>query len=353
MTDIRTKIGQQHADLTIDAPEETHVSSEPRRSWAATAFLSRYSGLFVLVAMIVAFSLSMPDTFATSRTFKGLLADQTVTAIVSLGLMVAFAAGAFDLSVGGTLGLAVVFVTWLQAAHGVNAAVAIIAALLMGALVGAVNGFIVTRLKVNSFIATLGMSSILAAVVLAITGGVDIVGNVSQDFLNLGQAAPWGIPVLVFYMIVLAVVAWLILEHTPAGRRLYAVGSNPEAARLSGVPTVRYVFAALVISGVLSALAGVVFAAQVGTASLDAGAPYLLPAFAAVLLGTTQVRPGRANVWGTIIAIFLVAVLSEGLQMMGASVWVSDLFNGLVLIVAVALARLRRSGSSTDAGIGV
>jgi ribose transport system permease protein len=353
MTDIRNDIAQQHDGLRIDVPAEMQAGSDTGRSWSSTAFLTRYSGLFVLVAMIVAFSLSLPDTFATSQTLKGLVADQAVTAIVSLGLMVAFAAGAFDLSVAATLGLAVVFVTWLQAAHGVNAAVAIIATLLLGALVGAVNGFIVTRLKVNSFIATLGMSSILAAVVLALTGGVDIVGNLSQGFLNLGQAAPWGIPVLVFYMIVLAVVAWVILEHTPSGRRLYAVGSNPEAARLSGVPTVRYVFSALVISGVLAAVAGIVFAAQVGTASLDAGTPYLLPAFAAVLLGTTQARPGRANVWGTIIAIFLVAVLSEGLQLMGASVWVSDLFNGLVLIVAVALARLRRSGSSAGAGIGV
>ena len=126
------------------------------------------------------------------------------------------------------------------------------------------------------------------------------------------------------------------------GRRLQAVGSNPEAARLSGVRTGRYVFGSLVGSSLLAAVAGVVFAAKIGSASLTAGPPYLLPAFAAIFLGSTQVRPGRANVVGTLIAIALLATGTKGLQLLGVPIWMSSLFNGAVLLVAVSLAQIKR-----------
>ena len=142
-------------------------------------------------------------------------------------------------------------------------------------------------------------------------------------------------------------IVWVVLEHSPVGRYLYAVGSNSEAARLSGVRTSSYLFGSLVASAFLATFAGVLFAAKIGSASLTAGPPYLLPAFAAVLLGTTQVRPGRANVAGTIVAIFLVATGSKGLQLLGVPIWVSSLFNGTVLIVAVALSQLRKRNRAT------
>jgi ribose transport system permease protein len=147
-------------------------------------------------------------------------------------------------------------------------------------------------------------------------------------------------------MVGVAFVVWLMLEHTAIGRYIYAVGSNSEAARLSGVRTSRYLFGTLVASAFLATLAGVVFAGKIGSGSLTAGPPYLLPAFAAVLLGTTQVRPGRANVGGTIVALFLVAVGSKGLQLIGVPIWVSSLFNGAVLIVAVSLSQLRKTARS-------
>jgi ribose transport system permease protein len=305
--------------------------------------LERYSGVLVLILLIVVFSLLEPDTFFTTRTLRTLVSDQAVTAIASLGLLIAFACGVFDLSIGGVLGLGIVMVTWLQAEKGISPWVAVALTLLVGALVGSVNGLIVTVLKVNSFIATLAMASIMEAIIYGVSGGRQIVGTMSPSFLNRFQAQPWGIPAAIFYMLAVAVIVWVLLELTPVGRYIYAVGSNSEAARLSGIRTNRYVFGTLVASAFLATFAGVVFAGKIGSGSLTAGPPYLLPAFAAVLLGTTQVKPGRANVAGTIVAIFLVAVGSKGLQLVGVPIWVSSLFNGVVLIVAVSLSMLRKS----------
>ena len=329
-------------EVATDAPEAAQAPSASgpvRVRWAPV--LDRYSGLAVLALLVAGFSILRPDTFFTVQTLRGLAADQTVTAIASIGVLVAFACGAFDLSVGAVLGLGVVMVTWLQAEAGWPAWLAVIGTLGVGSLVGTVNGLVVTRLKVNSFIATLAMASIVEAVIYGVTGGRQIVGSLSEGFLRFGQAQPLGVPALVLYMAVIAFAAWVVLEHTPVGRLVYAVGSNAEAARLSGVRTSRYLLGSLVASAALATTAGIVFAAKIGSASLTAGPRYLLPAFAAVLLGTTQFRPGRANVAGTIVAIFLVATGSKGLQLMGVPIWVSSLFNGAVLIVAVALAQVR------------
>jgi ribose transport system permease protein len=304
--------------------------------------LQCYSGLVLLVILVVLFSLLLPDTFLSVRTFRTLIADQAVTAIVSLGLLAAYKGGAFDLSVGQGLGLAVVMVAWLQSVQRMSPAVAIALTLGIGALVGVANGIAVTVLRVNSFIATLAMASILEAVIYGVTGGNQIVGGIPAGFLSLGQLQAFGMPIVVLYMVVVAAVVWFTLEQTPVGRRLQAVGSNPEAARLSGVRTGRYVFGSLVGSSLLASVAGVVFAAKIGSASLTAGPPYLLPAFAAIFLGSTQVRPGRANVVGTLIAIALLATGTKGLQLLGVPIWMSSLFNGAVLLVAVSLAQIKR-----------
>jgi len=325
---------------TDDVNARPQAAAKPGRA-TRTPVLDRYSGLIVLALLVVVFSLLRPDTFFTLRTLRGLAADQTVTAIAAIGVLVAFACGAFDLSVGAVLGLGVVMVTWLQAEAGWPAWLAVIATVAVGGSVGVTNGLIVTRLRVNSFIATLAMASIVEAIIYGVTDGRQIVGSLSPNFLRFGQSRWFGVPAPVFYMVAIALLAWLVLEHTPVGRFVYAVGSNSEAARLSGIKTNWYLFGSLVASSVLATMAGIVFAAKIGSASLTAGPPYLLPAFAAVLLGTTQFRPGRANVTGTVLAIFLVATGSKGLQLMGVPIWVSSLFNGTVLIVAVALAQLR------------
>jgi ribose transport system permease protein len=191
---------------------------------------------------------------------------------------------------------------------------------------------------VDSFIATLAMSSILAAGAYWVTNGQQIVEGISPTFVEFGTAQWFGIPVPVYYMLVLALALWVFLEFRPGGRYLYAVGGNPQAARLAGVRVDRITFGSLVTSATIAAFAGVVLAAKLGTGNPTSGPAYLLPAFSAVFLGATQIKAGRLNVPGTLVAIYLLATGVKGLQLAGAPVYLNDLFNGLALILAVALA---------------
>ena len=321
-----------------DVEREAGSHAAPsRRKLASVLGLDRFSGLYVWAALILIFSLWVPSLFDTATNVRIIAGSQAITAMVAMGLIVPVACGAFDLSIAGTLGVSTCVVIWFQANHH-GWFLGIIVALLIGLLVGAVNSLIVVRLHVDSFIGTLGMSSILLAGTEWITGGSQIANGVSPTFTKIGQNQLFGLPLPVFYMIALAIVLWWLLEYTPAGRYLYGIGGNPQAARLAGIRTGRITTSAFLLSGLVAAFAGVILASQLGSASPDVGGPYLLPAFSAVFLGATQVFPGRVNVPGTLIAIFLLATGVKGLQLAGAPSYINDLFNGAALIIAVALA---------------
>ena len=199
------------------------------------------------------------------------------------------------------------------------------------------NGFFVARVGVNSFIATLGMTSVLVAV-SQIVSDQQFVGPVSTSFQSIASDEILGIPILAIYFGAACLLVWWILEHNPVGRRLSATGANEEAARLAGVRTKRFTFWSFVVSGVLASLAGVLLAAKIGSVDPLVGPSYLLPAFAACFLGMTQLKPGRFNVWGTFVALYLLATGVKGLQLAGGQLWITDLFNGVALIGAVSLA---------------
>jgi ribose transport system permease protein len=235
------------------------------------------------------------------------------------------------------LGFSSVVVVWYQS-NGHSPLAGAVLAILVATLVGAVNGFVVVRLRVDSFIATLAMSSILAAGAYWVTNGQQIVDGISPGFVKFGTEQWLGIPVPVYYMLALALALWVFLEFRPGGRYLYAVGGNPQAARLAGIRVDRITFGSLVTSATIAGFAGVVLAAKLGTGNPTSGPAYLLPAFSAVFLGATQIKAGRLNVPGTLVAIYLLATGVKGLQLAGAPVYLNDLFNGLALILAVALA---------------
>ena len=311
----------------------------PRKSFGAAAkdMLSpaRISGIYVWAAIILLFSLWIPSEFPTISTWRTILSSEAIAGMMAIGLLFVLAAGTFDLSIGYALGtLSIILAVFLR--DGMNPATAIAIVLVFGLVIGVVNGFVVVVLGVDSFIATLGTSSVLQAVGLWVSGDQQITG-VPISFTRLALWQPLGIPVPVIYLVVLAVIAHLALEHTAFGRRLYAIGRGPEAARLAGVRTKSYTFIALLITGVVVAIAAVVLTAQVSTATPDVGPEFLLPAFAAAFLGATQIQPGRVNVPGTLIATYLLATGVTGLELVGAQTWVPYAFNGLALILAVAL----------------
>lgn len=327
----------------IRTAEPAAQGAEPAPRSAATTRLARnlgldrLSGVYAWALLVVVFGVLVPETFLTSSTVRSIGAGQAVTAVAAMALIIPLAAGLFDLSVAATLGVAAVLTLRLQG-DGMSPGLSVVVALAVGAAVGVVNGVLVVRVGVNSFIATLGMSSVLAALAYWITDGTQLVVPLPSGFVEFGQSTLLGIPTPVWCVIGLALVLFYVMELTTAGRYLHAVGGNIEAARLVGIRVDRLLFLSLVSSGVLAAAAGALLSAQLGSSSADIGPAYLLPAFSAVLLGATQIKNnGRVNVFGTLVAVVLLATGIYGLQLLGTPPFISSLFNGIALILAVSL----------------
>ena len=302
--------------------------------------LERFSGLYLWAIFILAFGIWEPSLFLTAATLHSVASEQAISAMVALAVLVPLVAGAYDLSVGSVINLSAITCVWLQTSERWSMWEAIGLAVGISLLIGVVNAVIVVKLQVSSFIATLGMATIVAAVQTMVAGGNQPLPPTSSTWLNLTQKTIGGFQVVFWYLIILALILWWFLEMTPAGRYLHAIGGNADAARLSGVATGFWTSAALIISAVISGVAGVLYASLSGP-SLSFGAGLLLPAFAAVFLGSTQLRPGRFNVWGTLIAVYVLATGVTGFEYVTGAQWLNDMFNGVALIVAVAFAGWR------------
>ncbi|WP_326835057.1 ABC transporter permease [Amycolatopsis rhabdoformis] len=328
---------------------ELAQADEPPRRGAGRRFpdlrVDRFSGLYLLVLLAIGYTVWLPQTFGTTTNLRAVLAGSAITGIIALGAMMGLVSGAFDVSVAANMSLAISLVGWLQSVAHLGFAVAVVITLASGVVVGSLNALIITRLRVDPVIATLGMTSLLAAVSYWIAGGRTFITGISPAFTALGATKIATVPLPVFYLGGIALVLWYFLDHTPVGRYLYAAGSNPTAAGLAGLPVRRLQWTALIVSGTLSSVAGIVLTMQLGAASFGSGGPYLLPAFAAAFLGSTQIRPGRFNVAGTLVALYLLAVGVKGLQLrFPALPWIADLFQGVALIAAVALGVLATRG---------
>lgn len=307
--------------------------------------LDRFSGLYLWALFIVVFGVWTPHLFFTMATVHAVASEQAVAGVVAIAVLVPLAAGHYDLSVGATANLTGITAVVLQDSYHFPAAVAVLAALGVGLVVGVVNTVLVVQLGVSSFIATLGMGTILAAVEVIVSSNSQPPPPSSAGWNKFTQLSVGGFQIVVIYLLVLALFLWWLLEHTPAGRYLYAIGGNSDAARLSGVRVGRWTGVSLILSAGIAGLAGIFFVSQAGP-SLSFGATLLLPAFAAAFLGSTQLQPGRFNVWGTLIAIYVLATGVQGLQLVSGAQWLNDMFNGVALIVAVALAIRRTPAAS-------
>ncbi|MFG2141082.1 ABC transporter permease [Streptomyces sp. NPDC048650] len=299
-------------------------------------------GLLALTALLfLAFSLALPDTFPTLDNISAILSNQSVPAILALGAMIPIVTAKFDLSLGYGLGLAHVMTLQLIADEGWPWPLACLVVVLGGAVVGVFNGVVVEFAKINSFIATLGTGSILYALTGCVTNGARIVPGphgLPAAFTDLYDSRFLGLPVAAFYVLGLTSVLWVLLERLPLGRYLYVIGSNPRAADLVGIPSRRYVVYAFAGSGLTVGIAGVLLAAQQRIGNPSVGLDYLLPAFVGALLGSTAIRPGRANALGTLIAVVILAIGLAGIGQLGAQFWVTPLFNGTTLLIAVGMA---------------
>ncbi|HUO72454.1 MAG TPA: ABC transporter permease [Solirubrobacteraceae bacterium] len=328
--------------VTEQTPRREQTPERAKGRKFSTGF-DRFSGVYLWILFIVVFGIWVPSEFLTTSTLHSVAAQQAVTGMIALAVLIPLAAGLYDLSVGATANVSGILTIVMMNNNHWAVVPAILAGILVAVAIGLINSFIVVRLGVNSFIATLGMSSILAAVEVIISSNSQPIPPSSTAWNNFTQTTVFGFQIVVLYLIVLALVLWWLMAHTPVGRYLYAIGGNTEAARLSGVRINRYTTFALVTSATIAGLAGVMFSSLNGP-SLDFGGTLLLPAFAAAFLGSTQLIPGRFNVWGTLLAIYVLATGVQGLQLVSGASWLSDMFNGVALIIAVALS-IQRSPS--------
>jgi ribose transport system permease protein len=326
---------------TTVTPEPAGADTQKRPHRASRVWrglrLEKLSGLYVWILLCVIFGVWVPQTFATWSNAQVIASGAAITAMIALVLLVPLSAGVFDLSIAANVGLAtVITLNLVSNRHSIG--VAVIVAVAVSTAVGVFNGFVVNNLHVNSFIATLGTSSLLAALSYWVCNGGQISLPANSPLNSLGVGSWGGIPKPAIYALVLAALLWYFLEYTPTGRSIYATGGNMQAARLAGVRVRRIVFCSLAASGFLAGLIGVILASVLGSGNPSVGPSYLLPAFSAAFLGATQILAPRFNVPGTLVAIVLLATGVQGLQLVGAPVWVTDLFDGAALIVAVALA---------------
>lgn len=330
---------------TTEAVPTEERQSTPSRAGQAS-FLQRYAGVLVLLAMVIVFTIISPDRFMTYDNWIGILAGSAILGILAVGLLAPLSAGVFDISIGGAMTLAVVAVTWLfqETSGSMPVPVAILIVLVGAVLIGLANSWLVVNKGVDPFIATIGTGSVMIGMSQLLANGTTIADNIPTSFTDFGRWQLGKIPVGVFILVGLCIFAWYVLQYTPFGRRLYATGAAREAARLTGIRTTRVLRIAFICSALGAAIAGIVFAARLGSGPPAIGDGYLIGAYSAAFLGSTIIRPGRFNVEGLVVALLIIGVGVNGLQIAGLPFWVVQTFQGTALLVAVLLGR-RRAGT--------
>lgn len=296
-----------------------------------------FGTVLILVLLIVLFSLTT-GAFLSLRNIQNVLIVQTITALMTFGVMFPLIVGEFDLSVGYLIGFLAVLGAYLGG-HGAGALPVILVMVVIGGVVGLVNGLLTQRVGISSFIATLGVGIVLQGFTQGTSGGKVLFNGIPKAITTLGGGYAGPLAISVWLAIGFAIVLFYILEQTPLGRSWYAVGGSERVAFLAGLRTDRLKVAAFTISGLLVGVASVLALGQSGSANPGFGPDLLLPAYAAAFLGVTTYRAGRYNVVGSVVGILLLAVGFNGLSLLGVPFWVQPVFNGGVLLLAVIVAR--------------
>lgn len=306
--------------------------------------LTIYGMVFLALLLFAIFAIAKPDTFATLLNFQLLASAKAPLLIIALAVTIPMVTGKIDLSAGYAAGLwQVMALSWQI--NGLDYRLTILLCLLGGAAIGLFNALLVELAQVDAFIATLATGQVIYSITMWYTGGQQVTDTDGARATAFDALATWSIgpiPGPFIMAIALGVLMWAVLEFLPVGRYLYAVGANPAAARLTGIPRRLCVAMAMTFSGVLAALAGVLLAArQAGIAQANIGPDFLMPALAAAFLGSTTIKPGRVNALGTVLGVFITTIGISGLQqLLPGRFFLEPLFNGLTLIAAITIASI-------------
>ncbi len=324
------------------APGAAPAGPEHRRAAKlATNLLPRYGVLIAFLLVIVVFSLAKPHIFPTWGNAKSILTESAPALILAVGLTVVLAMQDFDLSIGATVGLAGGVAVALMVKHAWGWPLALLLGLGFGAAVGVLNGYLIAFLGGPSFIITLAIGTVLTGIEYAFTNQATVFSGVAQGYVNIAAKSYFlGLSNQIWIAVVVALVLWVLLDHTEVGRYMYAIGGNPEAARLSGIRTRALRMLGFVIVGLTAAVVGIILTSQGGSYTPNAGSPYLLPAYAAAFLGAACFKPGEFNVPGTVVGVLFLSTISTGLTILNLQTYLINLVQGGILVAAVLLGRL-------------
>lgn len=346
---------------TSASPKGSATIPADDEAFSLLAFVVKYGILVIFLVIFVVFWFAVPG-FGSVNNVVSIFQAQAVAGIAALGMTLAAVVGDLDLSVGATAGLSVTVAAMTMIEFNLTGATAILTCLIAGVLVGLVNAVLIVVLKIPDLLATLavmftvqGLKKWLVDGQTLTTGmtlpsGKTVKGKFTSDFTAIDGKALLGVPYSVFLFIILGILVWVFLERTRYGRVFYAVGGNPEAARLAGARVSRYRFAAYLMSGVLAAIAGIVLASRLRQGDVTAGDSSLLDAVAMTLVGYAVLGAKKPNALGTFVGAMFIGTILQGLTQMGLSYYTQDLIKGLVLLFALIMSfSLRRRKRRTAA----
>jgi ribose transport system permease protein len=301
--------------------------------------IQRLLPFLTLIALVIGLTIASPNFF-TETNLSSVIRQTAVINVMALGMTMIIISGGIDLSVGSILAMGGLLGT-MAMARGYAIPVGIAAGIGAGLFCGFVNGFLITRLKINPFIVTLGSMGIIRGLALIISNGLPV-HDVPKNFSILGGGSVLGLPSVLWILLLCAIAVHVILEHTRLGRYAFAIGSNPEAALYAGINVNLIVVAIFTIAGMLTGLAGMIEASRLMTGQPTAGNGYELQAIAAVVIGGGSLRGGEGGVVGTLIGAFIMGLLSNGSDLLGISPFFKDVIIGAAIIAAVAVDELRK-----------
>jgi ribose transport system permease protein len=316
------------------------MSTSKKPTWKRILEQREVSVFLVVLALSVFLSLAS-DNFLSRANINALILGLSFNAIIAVGMTVLMVSGGFDLSVGSTLALAGAVAGYAMVFWHMFWPLAALLGLAAGLLVGLANGLIVTKLGVNPLLGTLGMMSVVRGVVLLVTSGFGI-SNLPQEFNNIAQGKLFGIQYPVYIMIVFIIFGDILLRRTRYFRQSYFVGGNMKSARLSGIRVNRVLIVNYILAAVMAAVGGLLLTARFGSASVSAGVGVELQVVSAVVIGGASLAGGEGTVLGSLLGITLMALIANGLNLLGINVYWQTIIIGAVLIIAVAADSLSR-----------
>ncbi|MFC4302190.1 ABC transporter permease [Cohnella boryungensis] len=314
---------------------------EARAGIPYVRLIRTYGTVVAGILIILAFSLLSPDSFATIDNAINISRQISFLVIIALGATLVMSVGEFDLSVGALASFGGVFAAQMAVA-GYPIWLTFLAPMAVAFVIGFVNGWIVTRFRVLSFITTLAMGTILGGLNFRLTGGATVFENIPDGFRYLGQSEWAGIPVLSFIMLLVTLIFWYVMSHMSFGRKLYAIGGNESASRVAGVRVALNKNMAFALCGMLAALTGILMASRLGSAHPTGGDGLFLSAYAAAFLGMTSFKEGVPNIWGTFVGAAIIGILANGLTILEVPTFMQDVITGCIVIAAVLMQKLGR-----------